>query len=457
MLKKNMIISDFTIDENSEIKLALELINKNMSGTIFIKNHKNIITGALTDGDVRRHIISGGSVDDPVFKVANKDFVYLNENDNRELLIKHLDRKAKFIPIISNEGFLINIISRDNLPVINEGIVRIRSRAPVRISFGGGGSDLTNYFYKGAGAVISATINIYSHICLAIRDDQSIYIKSDDIGVESEALNIDDFLANDSNLPLIQAVIRVIRPKFGFELTISSDFPVGSGLGGSATVAVAIIGAFNHLRTDKWSKYEIAELAFEAERFVMGISGGWQDQYASVFGGLNFMEFEKNQNLVLPLNIDREVYYELSENLILCNTGVGHDSGLIHSDQKLRVLENDVNILVQENVNLTYQMRDYLLRGNLDKFGAGLNQGWELKRQFSNKISNKKIDAIYDGALQNGALGGKLLGAGGGGFFLFYAKSNQKNKLSQFLKKNSLDIFRFSFESEGLITWAIRE
>jgi D-glycero-alpha-D-manno-heptose-7-phosphate kinase len=452
-----MNLDNFLVDQNLSIRDALEVINLNHTGTVFVVDADQVVIGTITDGDVRRFLLNGGDLDECINLVINREFIYLNVNDNREVLLKHLDRRARIIPILSLEKRLVNVISRDSLPIIEEVDLQIRARAPVRISFGGGGSDLTNFFFNQSGAVINATVSIYCHVLLSLRSDMQVHLCSNDLDAKVIGKNLDDVLATKSELGLIQAVLRVIRPSFGFDLIVSSDFPVGSGLGGSATVAVAILGVFNHLRMDKWTKYEIAELAFEAERFYLGVSGGWQDQYASVFGGLNFMEFAKEQNLVIPLNMDKEVFLELSENLILCNTGIKHDSGSIHDDQKNQVLDEDVILQVKKNVELTYFMRDSLLRGNLNKFGESLNSAWSLKKQFSNKISNARIDEIYDCAMKNGALGGKLLGAGGGGFFLFYVQPNSRHSLKQYLKNIGLEIYPFLFESDGLVTWAVRK
>ena len=222
-------------------------------------------------------------------------------------------------------------------------------------------------------------------------------------------------------------------------------------------VAAAVLGCFNQFRRDQWDLHELAELAFQAERLYLGVAGGWQDQYATVFGGFNFMEFRMDQNIVHPLRIPADTLLELEESLILCDTGLAHDSDDIHRHQRQQLLQEDVREYVNTNVELTYRMRNHLLRGRLFQFGEALHESWQLKRQFSSKISNPSLDRIYDDARRHGALGGKLLGAGGGGFFLFYVPSVRKHELMESLEAAGLRLRSFRFEPEGLRAWSARE
>ena len=325
------------------------------------------------------------------------------------------------------------------------------------MSFGGGGSDLTNYFRDEAGAVINAAISIYSHGVMRIREDSKIKINSLDLGATLVAEDLDDAISQKGPFGLIQSLLHVVRPAYGFELCLHSDFPVGSGLGGSATISAAVLGCFNMLRRDQWNQYEIAEIAFQAERLHLGIAGGWQDQYAAVFGGFNFIEFHSDENIVNPIRVQPDIAIELEESLILCDTGITHHSGNIHDNQKETMSSKSIRKMVQENVKLSYATRNYLLRGELDKFGKCLDEAWKLKKNFSSLITNDHIDSIYNGALKNGAFGGKLLGAGGGGYFLFYVSPFEKLRLMDYLGSKKLRTQPFRFEPEGLRAWVSRE
>ena len=452
-----MQLDNFLINEDSPIREALLLIGANHHGLIMTINSAGAVVGLATDGDIRSRLIEGAMLDDSIGSCANPNFVWADQATPREMLLKQLDNSIRVIPLLNIDRQLIGIVSRDHLPVQTEESVYARARAPVRISFGGGGSDVTQYFSGPGGAVINATISLYSHATLRKREDQKIVIHSLDL---KETLYADDLVAalkQRGQFGLIQSLLKAIHPDFGFELFLHSDFPMNSGLGGSAVVSASILGCFNQFRSDQWDQHELAELAFQAERLYLGVEGGWQDQYATVFGGLNFMEFRMDQNVVHPLRIQPNTLLELEESLILCDTGTTHDSGGIHQDQLQQMQQQDIRLQVQNNVELTYQIRNHLLRGRLQEFGQALHEAWQIKRQLSSKISNSSLDQIYAGAMANGALGGKLLGAGGGGFFLFYVPPFSKHGLITHLAEQGLQVRPFRFEQKGLQAWTVRE
>jgi D-glycero-alpha-D-manno-heptose-7-phosphate kinase len=452
-----MNITKFVVNEHTLIKDALIKIDSNLEGCVFVLNKENILVAVCTDGDIRRGLILGFTINDPISTVANKDFVYANIDTTKENLLKLLDSKNKIIPIVDENKKFSNYFTLKKLPNYLESKIYTRSKSPVRISFGGGGSDTSTYFITNQGAVINATISLYSHSILKIRDDEKIFINSLDLGEKIEFKEFGELLNYKGKFSLIQSVIKTINPTFGFELYLYSDFPMSSGLGGSAVVTSSVLGCFNQLRNDKWDQYEIAELAFQSERLHLGVAGGWQDQYATVFGGLNFMEFNNQQNIINPIRLNSEILLELEESLVLCYTGTTHDSGNIHVDQKEQTKSTFVKERIETNVKLTFEMRNFLLKGKLFDFGKALNKAWELKKSFSSKITNPILDEIYNGAIQNGAIGGKLLGAGGGGFFLFYVQPFDKLKLMSWLESKNLKYTPFVFEEKGLQSWTVRE
>lgn len=447
----------FKVSDKSTISDALQQIEKNTMGFTLVLNDQKCVIGIVTDGDIRRKLLEGLRLDDSITNCCNVDFVKAYVDTPRELLLKQLDHKIKVIPVLDSHERLVNIISKDYLPDKTEQKVYSRAKSPVRISFGGGGSDTSTYFIENGGAVINATISIYSHATLKIRDDEKISIYSLDLQDSVHFENLNELLNISSKFALIQSVIKAINPTFGFELFIHSDFPMSSGLGGSAVVTSAILGCFNQFRYDKWDKHDLSEIAFQAERLHLGVAGGWQDQYATVFGGLNFMEFNSNQNIINPIRLNKEVLLELEESLVLCYTGTTHDSGNIHDDQKIQTQNSDIKNRIQSNVELTYEMRNHLLRGQLKEFGRCLHKTWELKKSFSSKISNSWLDNIYNEAIENGAIGGKLLGAGGGGYFLFYVPSFNRHKIMSWIKAKGLFYTPFIFEEHGLQSWTVRE
>lgn len=452
-----MNLSLFLISESATLKDALLKIDANQHGVIMTTDHNGAVVGLATDGDIRGKLIKGVSLDDKVGTCANPNFVWADQAAPREMLLKQLDQSIRVIPLLNAERQLTGIVSRDYFPLQIEERTYARARSPVRISFGGGGSDLTHFFAGDGGAVINTTISLYSHATLRVRDDEQVIIHSRDLGESLHARDLKEALAQKGKFGLIQALLKAVHPDFGFELYLHSDFPMNSGLGGSAVVSATVLGCFNQFRQDRWDLHELAELAFQAERLYLGVAGGWQDQYATVFGGFNFMEFRMDQNIVHPLRIHPDILLELEESLILCDTGTAHDSGDIHQDQRQQMQQENIHQKVQSNVELTYRMRNHLLRGRLLQFGQSLNEAWQLKRQFSSKISNDQLDNIYESALCHGAIGGKLLGAGGGGFFLFYVPPFRKIELIDNLEAAGLKIHPFRFEQEGLRAWSARE
>ena len=448
----------FLVSRDATLRSALSLIENNNHGIILTFDSSNKVTGLVTDGDIRRYLLKEDtSLDDPISLCSNKDFLWEDPSTSRESLLKKLDHRIRVLPLLDKNGKLVDIVSRDYLPIQEEQAVFARAKSPVRISFGGGGSDLTHYFSADIGAVINTTVSIYSHATLRIRQDEEIVINSLDLKKSLTAKNLKDALKPQEKFGLIQALLKTISPDFGFELDVNSDFPIGSGLGGSAVVAAAILGCFNQFRQDRWDHHELAELAYQAERLYHGIEGGWQDQYATVFGGFNFMEFKMDQNVVHPLRIHDDILLELEESLILCNPGRSHNSGSIHKNQRREMKQKDIKKHVQANVALCFEMRNQLLRGELLRFGKSLNQAWNNKKKLSSEISNNDLDLMYKNALKHGAIGGKLLGAGGGGFYIFYTPPSSKHELIEFLNKSKLEIRPFRFEKEGLRSWTVRE
>ena len=452
-----MVKIKYTILNTKSIRDALIKIDENKLGIVFVINKAECVVGSLTDGDIRACLLGTATLSDSIEAAYNRDFIWRRTTDSRETILKLLDSKIKVIPILGRGNRLVDIVTPNDFPAVYEKNIYARSKAPVRVSFAGGGSDLTPYFFSDVGAVINATIGLFCHATLRPREDLKVNINSLDLAKTIECDTLEDFFSMSDDFNLFRSVLQLIRPSFGFDLYVNSDFPSGSGLGGSSAVMAAILGCFNELRSDKWTDYELADLAFHAERLNMGISGGWQDQYATVFGGFNFIEFKKENNLIHPLRLTDKIILNLQESLLLFGISSGRNSGLIHDDQETSMAALKVKKKVNQNVKHCYNMRENLLRGNLNEFGSGLNIAWQLKKQFSSKISNKELDKIYDYAMENGALGGKLLGAGGGGFFLFYCEDFAKNRLLAAMKKKGLTHTAFQFEQNGMQSWINRD
>ena len=380
-----MNVKDYIVNKNDILSDVLKVIDKNESGIIFIEDD-SVIIGLATDGDIRRKLIEENKLSIKIQECMNKKFVYLLEKDaSKENILKLLDSRIKIIPILNNQKNLVSVATKENLFWDEKERVVSKAKSPVRISFAGGGTDLTTYFYEEGGAVLNATINKFTHAIIEKRDDKKIIIHSYDL---EKKLIFDDIsqITLNNDLDLIKSVIQILKPEFGFELTTYSDVPPGSGLGGSAVLLSAIIGAFNNYKENKFSDYEIAELAFHAERVVMSLSGGWQDQYATVFGGFNFIELKDRENLVNPLRINDDLINELEDSLLLCYTGQNHNSGDIHDEQRELMKNQTQKEYAETAKNIAYEMKSKLLKGDIDNFGELLGKAWETKKKFSPKL-----------------------------------------------------------------------
>lgn len=335
-----------------------------------------------------------------------------------------------------------------------------RSRAPLRLGLAGGGTDVSPYSDDFGGAILNATINLYSYAVISERKDGKIIFKAEDRN-ESFETDLIAEIAIDGLLDLHKGVYNRIVKEFtnkplSFELTTYSDAPAGSGLGTSSTMVVAIIGAFVEWLKLPLGEYDIARLAYEIEREDLAMAGGKQDQYAATFGGVNFMEFfEENKVIVNPLRIKSEVLYELENNLVLYNTATSRVSAEIIKSQTDNIKKNRATSIeaMDKLKEQAFRMKEVLLKGNLDEIGEILDFGWKFKKNLAEGITNPQIDEIYESAKNNGALGGKISGAGGGGFFFFYCPNNTRYKVISDLQQFGGRVRKYHFTSEGLTTW----
>lgn len=326
-----------------------------------------------------------------------------------------------------------------------------RAKSPLRVSFSGGGTDIEPYLVDYGGCVLSTTINKYVYATLIPRDDDQVIIHSHDFNLTVK-YQIDEVAQANDDLKLVRAVINKLNVKQGFEIKIYSDAPVGSGLGTSSSLVVCLIGLFAKWLNLSLSLYDIAKMAYEIERIDMDIKGGHQDQYASAFGGFNFIEFYDNKTIVNPLRIKSDYLDELEHNLLLCFTGKTRMSENIIKKQVSNYKDN-VSFL-HELKNITHEMKNSLVTGQLDEFGSLIHEGWENKKKLSNSISNSDIDSLYELGKKSGAVSGKLLGAGGSGFLLFYCPID-KQKVAKTLQENGYQLVDFNFDYKGLKVWKV--
>jgi D-glycero-alpha-D-manno-heptose-7-phosphate kinase len=341
-------------------------------------------------------------------------------------------------------------------------IKAIRSKAPLRLGLAGGGTDVSPYCDEYGGVVLNATINMFAHCVIIPNNGQHITIKLADFK-EVGIFKIDKKLPINNAFKLCTAVYNRVILDFGFEprsfeIITFSDAPAGSGLGSSSAMVVAILRAFVEWLDLPLGEYDLANLAFKIEREDLEMSGGKQDQYASAFGGFNFIEFYSNNHVIVnPLRVKRWIVDELEASLLLYYTGASRLSADIIDEQKFNVENKKI-----EAVDSMHSLKDSavalkaaVLKGNTDEFARILGNSWERKKQMASSISNNKIDEIMRLAYSHGAVSGKVSGAGGGGFIFFFVKPESKTHLKFVLNELEGTVFDFQFTEGGCHSWKI--
>lgn len=337
-----------------------------------------------------------------------------------------------------------------------------RSKAPLRIGLAGGGTDVSPFSDEFGGAILNATISQYAMATIEPLQEDGIIVQALD-RKEEQRFAWSSQLPIDGKLDLLKGVYNRIQkdyglPLTGFRLSTHVDAPAGSGLGTSSTLVVAIIGAFAEWLKLPLGEYDIAHYAYDIERKDLGLAGGKQDQYAATFGGVNYMEFYANDKVIVnPLRIKQEYLHELGNNLVLYFTQTSRESATIIKEQQKNVVSKNEKSLeaMHQLKEQARMMKEALLKGRLHEIGEILDYGFEQKRRMAHNISNSNIDSIYDAAKKAGATGGKISGAGGGGFMVFYCPGNTRYKVIETLNTFGGDIKPYQFTEHGLTTWTI--
>lgn len=339
----------------------------------------------------------------------------------------------------------------------------VRARAPLRLGLAGGGTDVSPYCDVHGGCVLNATIDRYAYAVIRESEDGQVRFQATDKQVD-EAWPGARFIELDGGLDLHKAVYNYFVGNhnggvpIGLEMSTFCDAPVGSGLGSSSTLVVAMIRAFVELLNLPFDDYMIAHLAYRIERIDCGLQGGRQDQYSATFGGFNFMEFfADDKTLVNPLRIRGSVICELEASLVLFFTGVSRESAKIIADQSSNVKAGMVDAVEAMHgiKREALTMKDCLLRGDFGGFVESMRMGWENKKRSAKTVSNAAIDEMYDAAIAAGALAGKVSGAGGGGFMLFFAPNERRMDVIRTLSHYNGQVSNCHFTKYGAQAWRI--
>lgn len=332
----------------------------------------------------------------------------------------------------------------------------------MRIGLAGGGTDVSPYSDLYGGAILNATLSLYANATIEPLEENVIILEAIDRN-EMERYDWDNSLPIDGKLNLLKGVYNRIQKDYGikqsgFHLSTYVDAPAGSGLGTSSTLVVAIIGAFTEMLRLPLGEYDMAHYAFEIERKDLNLAGGRQDQYAATFGGVNFMEFYADDKVIVnPLRVNQQHLFELENNLLLYYTATNRESAEIIKKQSKNVTDKKEKSIeaMHQLKHQAQMMKEALLKGRMNEIGEILDFGFQQKRQMAEGISNPMMEDIYEAAKKAGATGGKISGAGGGGFMIFYCPANTKYKVIKSLENFGGRHRNYQFTEHGLKTWTI--
>jgi D-glycero-alpha-D-manno-heptose-7-phosphate kinase len=337
----------------------------------------------------------------------------------------------------------------------------VRARAPLRLGLAGGGTDVSPYCDTHGGHVLNAAIDRYAYAVIKLLDEPQVRFVATDQQI-MECCDLGEPMQRNGTLDLHKAVYTHMVQHFNggkdisMELSTFCDAPAGSGLGSSSTLVVAMICGFVELLNLALDDYAIAHLAFKIERVDCGLQGGRQDQYSATFGGFNFMEFYADERAVInPLRIKNWVISELEASLVLFYTGVSRESAKIIADQSSNVSSGQVNALEAMHgiKREAGQMKECLLKGDFAGMVESMRAGWENKKRSAKSVSNQHIDEIYESAIKAGALAGKVSGAGGGGFMMFFVNPDKRMDVIRALDHFKGQISNCHFTKHGAQAW----
>jgi D-glycero-alpha-D-manno-heptose-7-phosphate kinase len=325
-------------------------------------------------------------------------------------------------------------------------------RTPMRISFGGGGTDLPGYYEVFGGGVLSAAIDKYFYTLVTRRKDGKIQVISSDLKVTETWEGIRNTPIDTTRLGVVLSTLKYMDRDFGADLFLASEIPPGTGLGSSASVCVNVLKAISEICHLPMSRYDLAATAYTVAHHVLGQPVGKQDEYAAAFGGINYIHFRPDDSVVVePFTAEDATMQGLQANLMLFFTGVSHDSWSILERQ-----EKDTRGASSKSLQALHKIKEFglcmrkaLEQGNLHDFGMLLDEAWQQKKLVTHGISNGRIDHLYDVAKTNSALGGKITGAGGGGFLLLYCELEHQPRVRAALAAEGISETMFKFDFGG--------
>jgi len=338
--------------------------------------------------------------------------------------------------------------------------ITIKARSPSRIGIGGGGSDLPSFFHENGGAVLNVGINLYSYTAFSKTNEKNTRVISHDWDIDKkiEDLGLEFEKNKETNVDIVKAVMEYAKldPKDGYRLIVHSAAPKNSGLAGSSGLVVSLMAAiFNAAGKPLMDRDKLAKTAYHIEREVLKRAGGYQDQYAAVFGGFNFIEFKKERIRMFPLRLESDLVSELHSSMLLFETPTARVETASkveeRKDRDIRKGGESIEYLKKIR-DCAYGMKDAIINGDVKTMGALLHESWVEKRKLPG-VTYPEIDKMYKAGMDAGAYGGKLCGAGGGGFLFFMSDIAERKKIINAMAKEGARLVNFDFDFNGMVTW----
>ena len=433
---------------NDTVERAAKVLAEVSNRLLVVVDSEDRVIGLVTEGDLRN-----AQPLDRLDSVMKKDFRFVTEGYDPSALSQIFDQRVHSVPVLSKDGRLLEVIDHSSIRGFGVRGDLFYSRTPARVSLAGGGTDFTNFFTNHGGGGLCVAVNRYAYATLRVRQDKTITVVSKDTG---EQFKVDSLWAIDTvaKLGIVVMAIKHVSPSFGFDLLISSEFPVGSGLGGSAAVVSSVLGVLLEAAGMSLKKEEIARAAFEIERVHLAIAGGWQDQYSTVFGGVCSLSYSEKAVVAIPVKIDPAQRMAFESSAVMVHTGGAHHGQAVQVSNARPKTYNPEK--VAEGLELVVQARLSFQRGSMRDLGKILSRSWEMKKAGNSIVSNPQIDSIYKDVISDGAFGGKLLGTGGGGYLFFLVPVEKKQTMINRMTGQGLDAFSISIDEFGLQAWEVR-
>lgn len=442
-------MKEYIVHLDEDLSVVLERQDEHKIKTLIVVARDGTVEGTISDGDLRRYILNYGNSPKKIIDALNKNFFYVTAGKRLADCIIGFDLSRGVVPILDKNKKLVDIYDgfKSILEFQQNTVKRFTAIAPTRISLAGGGSDVSSWFSQNRGKCINAAIDIYARVNFEVRNDDNFHIRSINTGT-IKLYSREQILEHD-NSDLIINCLKKFPSLCGINLDIYCDFDPGSGLGGSSSLCVAVLRGCTKLTGAFLTDFELQSLAYEVERIDTKILGGWQDQIASVHGGLSTTIFDsegiKTSKLFLSEN-DKQI---LNNSFFLFKVGSSRSSSAIH--EKLNIEKNEPSFInsMEKVVLVADEVEKLIQNRNFDELGPLLDKGWKVKRNVSDHISNENVNSLYTKLINFGADGGRLLGAGGSGFILVFVNLKKQPDFISRCVSDNLSFRKFQLDMEG--------